>query len=187
MFDHFSLIAAWYDRLLGAPDTARLAALLRLPTPGVLLDLGGGTGRVSGQLRSLVDDIVVCDLSRKMLNESRKKHLEVVMGSASQLPFGRAAFDRVLLVDSFHHFSGHRAALSDIARVLKPGGILVVEEPDIRHPLVKFAAIAEKALGMKSVFYAPEVICSMLRDLGLQTKIYRDRRYTAWISAKHVG
>jgi ubiquinone/menaquinone biosynthesis C-methylase UbiE len=183
MIDHFSRWAEWYDRLLGPPDTERLANLLKLPAKGILLDLGGGTGRVSSRLRNMIDHVLVCDLSRKMLKKGREKKLDVLVGAAERLPFGRAAFDRVLVVDSFHHFADHRAAVNNMVRVLKPGGTIVVEEPDIHHPLVKIAAMMEKALRMQSLFFKPEAIRTMLRGHGLQTDIIRDHRHTAWVVA----
>ena len=46
-------------------------------------------------------------------------------------------------------------------RVLKPGGLLVIEEPDIRTFGVKLIAIAEKLLLMRSHFLAPEEITNL--------------------------
>jgi ubiquinone/menaquinone biosynthesis C-methylase UbiE len=53
VLDHFDRLAPLYDRVIGPPNPARLQTLLDLPTPGRLLDAGGGTGRVTAQLRSL--------------------------------------------------------------------------------------------------------------------------------------
>jgi len=54
MFDHFDFIAPLYDRIVRLPVSSRLCELLKLPTDGILLDAGGGTGRVSSRLRSVV-------------------------------------------------------------------------------------------------------------------------------------
>ena len=59
MFDHFNLLAPFYERLIPAPDTGRLEELLDLPISGRLLDAGGGTGRVSSLLRPYVDEVIL--------------------------------------------------------------------------------------------------------------------------------
>ena len=76
MFDHFDIIAPFYDRVIHKLDLKRLIHLLKLPTRGRMLDAGGGTGRVSFRLRSLVDEVVVCDLSLFMLKQAKDKGRE---------------------------------------------------------------------------------------------------------------
>ena len=90
MLDHFDLIASVYDRLIGPPDTGRLQQLLQLPTTGWLLDGGGGTGRVSGQLNALVGNIVISDLSDRMLKKALEKRLNSVQAHVERLPFSDA-------------------------------------------------------------------------------------------------
>ena len=49
-FDHFNLIARWYDRLIRPAEDGRLAALLAAEPGQTVLDVGGGTGRHAGML-----------------------------------------------------------------------------------------------------------------------------------------
>ena len=134
MIDHFGFLAPFYERVISPPDVDRLQRLLRLPAPGRLLDAGGGTGRVSTQLIPLVDELVLTDSSTGMLAQARqKKELRVSQSHTERLPFADGAFDRVLVVDALHHFANQRQAISEIARVLKTGGRVVIEEPDINH------------------------------------------------------
>jgi demethylmenaquinone methyltransferase/2-methoxy-6-polyprenyl-1,4-benzoquinol methylase len=181
MFDHFNLIASFYDRLIGPPDTGRLKQLLKLPSGGWLLDGGGGTGRVSSHLADLVDNIVVTDLSLRMLVKARSKKVGCILAHAEHLPFPDALFDRVLVVDALHHFCNQQEAIEDLIRVLKPAGRLVIEEPDFNHKAVKILALVEKILLMRSHFYAPQKIRDMIASLGYSAKIEHDGRYTAWI------
>ncbi|UCD78397.1 MAG: class I SAM-dependent methyltransferase [Desulfobacterales bacterium] len=181
MLDHFDLIASIYDRVIGPPDTGRLKHLLKLPTAGWLLDGGGGTGRVSSHLRALVDHIVISDLSRRMLQKALEKQVNPVCAHVERLPFAGGCFDRILVVDALHHFCDQQKAIEDLLRVLKPGGRLVIEEPDFNHKGVKVLALMEKALLMRSHFYTPEKIRDMIAGQGYPAAIENDGRYTAWI------
>jgi len=181
MLDHFDLIASIYDRLIGSPNTQRLRHLLRLPTDGWLLDGGGGTGRVSSHLNGLAAHIAVSDLSHRMLKKAREKKVRPVRAHVEHLPFADEFFDRILVVDALHHFCDQREAIKDLLRVLKPGGRLVIEEPDLNHKGVKLLALAEKMLLMRSHFYTPQKIREIIASCGYSAKIENDGRYTAWV------
>jgi len=181
MLDHFDLIASIYDRLIGPPDTGRLQQLLQLPTTGWLLDGGGGTGRVSYHLNALVDNVVISDLSEHMLKKALAKQVNPVRAHIECLPFSDACFSRILVVDALHHFCDQQKAIEDLLRVLKPGGRLVIEEPDLNHKSVKVLALVEKMLLMRSHFYAPQDIREMVESHGYSAAIENDGRYTAWI------
>lgn len=179
MIDHFGLAAPVYDRVLGAPKADRYRRLLG--TKGRLLDLGGGTGRVSARLEP---PTVVCDLSRRMLTRSRRKGLAAVAGRAEALPFPGGRFHRALVVDSLHHFADRSAVLAELARVLHPNGRLLIEEPDLRRPLVRLAALAERLLGMDSHFDPPPALLDMLAAAGFAAHIAETDRFRAWIVAR---
>ncbi len=186
MLDHFDIIASFYDRLIGPPDTSRLRRLLKLPASGWLLDAGGGTGRVSTHFRASVNGLVVSDLSHRMLTKAREKDIRPVRAHAEQLPFVDEFFDRVLVVDALHHFCSQHDSILELLRVLKPGGRMVIEEPDFTHKGVKVLALIEKMLCMRSHFHSPEEIQSMIMSNDVSVHIERDDRYTAWIIADKV-
>lgn len=166
--DHFGCIAPQYDRVFKPRLDENWLRLLGLPSSGTLLEIGGGTGRISQMFEGKVDQIITLDESMQMLYQAREKRcISLVQGHAEQLPFADAALDRVLLVDSYHHFRDHSQAAQEIVRVLKPGGKMLIEEPDIRWLSVKMIALMEKILGMRSRFFRGEEITALFRGLQM--------------------
>jgi ubiquinone/menaquinone biosynthesis C-methylase UbiE len=181
LFDHFSILAPLYDRLIQIPKKNHLIDVSGLPVSGRVLDAGGGTGRIAQMLVSQANQIVVADTSLKMLGVAKSKNnLDVVGSEIERLPFPDGCFERIVVVDAFHHFSDQNLSLSELWRVLIPGGRLVIEEPDIRHFSVKLVALAEKLTLFRSHFIAAERIATQLNNLGAQTSILRIE-HNAWV------
>jgi ubiquinone/menaquinone biosynthesis C-methylase UbiE len=183
----FDIVAPLYDHVMSRPDAGRLAEALDLPADGLLLDAGGGTGRVSRLLAPWVKGVVVCDASRRMLAQARPSGLDVVQGHAEGLPFADGTFARVLVVDALHHFRRQREALVELVRVLAPGGRLLVSEPDIAQTGVRMIALAERLALMDSHFLPPAEIAAMLATHGIAPRIARDGVANAWIIADKPG
>jgi len=182
MFDHFDIIAPIYDRVIHKLDLNRLIHLLKLPTGGCLLDAGGGTGRVSSRLRSLVDEVVVCDLSLFMLRQAKNKgRLLTVRTHVEQLPFPDESFERIVVVDALHHFCDQRESIQELLRVLKTGGRLVIEEPNIDNFIIKLLALAEKLAFMRSRFCSSHEIVRMITDRGCNARVESDGRFFFWV------
>ena len=182
MFDHFDIIAPIYDRIIHKLDLNRLIHLLKLPTRGRLLDAGGGTGRVSSRLRSLVNEVVVCDLSLFMLKQAKNKGgLLTVRTHVEQLPFPNESFERIVVVDALHHFCDQRKSIQELLRVLKTGGRLVIEEPNIDNSIIKWVALAEKLAFMRSRFSSSRDIVHMITDPGVNARVENDGRFFFWV------
>lgn len=184
MFDHFDILAPVYERLIPPPEPGVLGALLDLAPSHALLDAAGGTGRVAGVFAASIARAVVCDLSPRMLEQARRKGLETVLAEVESLPFADATFDRILLVDAFHHVRDQAAALRELLRVLKPGGRLVIEEPDIRRPLVKLVAALEKLTFMRSRFSSPEAIARLAESQGGLCSCERRDAFRVWLAVR---
>ncbi len=183
MFDHFGLIAPLYDRVIRLKTAQKIVRLAGLPTEGRLLDAGGGTGRVTQELRHLVSSVVILDESLGMLRQATNKGgLAVVCAPSERMPFGNATFERVLMVDALHHVANQRETIAEMWRVLKPGGRIVVEEPDIGQWTVRVVALLEKLALMRSHFLAPQVILEMFlkNDPSAQGRIEREG-FNAWV------
>jgi SAM-dependent methyltransferase len=123
----FGAVAATYARYRpGYPATAvdwALAPLAERPEPD-LLDLGAGTGKLTEALMGR-GRLTAQDPDPAMLAQLRAHHpsIDVREGSAEQIPLPDASVDAVLVGQAFHWFDRDRA-MPEIARVLRPGGVL---------------------------------------------------------------
>ncbi|MFZ6647047.1 class I SAM-dependent methyltransferase [Undibacterium sp. TJN25] len=115
-------------------DLQRLGALAARLQAQRSLDLGCGAGHASFALASAqAGSVTAYDLSDEMLQvvatEAHKRglaNLDTRQGPAEKLPFADASFDLVATRFSAHHWLHMGSAVAEMARVLKPGGTLVV-------------------------------------------------------------
>lgn len=185
--DHFGLLAPYYDQAIGFRAFDKLVTLARLPVTGALLDAGGGTGRVTKALTGMANPIVVADISMGMLQQAAaQNHLETTCAYTECLPFPDQTFERIIIIDALHHVLSHQRTALELWRVLKPGGRILVEEPDIRTLAAKVVAIAEKIAFMRSHFISPPKIAALFPVPPAETAIELDG-FNAWITIDKPG
>ncbi len=183
-FDHFGFIAPHYDRMAKPQPPLDLLEHLNLNSQSHVLDVGGGTGRVAQTLLPYAASVTVVDLSYKMLLEARlKPGLKSAMAASEDLPYPAESFDAIIMVDAFHHVIDQQQTLNELFRVLKPGGTIVVKEPDIKTFAVKLIAIAEKLLLMRTHIISGEQIAGMFAACCKGAQVYR-KEYTVWVVVK---
>lgn len=166
--------ADWDEmRALDLPAAAVEAALLDLlPGDGIgrLLDIGTGTGRLLEVLAPRVDSALGVDASKAMLALARARlaraglsHCAVRLADMYRLPFGAAEFDVAVLQMVLHHADEPAQVLAEAARVLRPGGTLLVADL-ARHDRGEIAAkFAHRHPG-----FADADMARMLRAAGLR-------------------
>ena len=180
-FNHFSVIAPVYEKYITPKAPEKLITLAKLPVSGRILDVGGGTGRVSQFLPSYADQVILADQSYQMTLESQKKDSILPICTESEnLPFPNDYFERIIMVDALHHVNQQENTLNELWRITKPGGMLIIEEPDIHTFYVKLIAIAEKLAFMRSHFLSPETIAKHFNSRPGSVHIEREDS-TAWI------
>lgn len=137
-------VAAMFDRV--APNYDFTNGLISLGQVGIwrnavsvaiepkagqrVLDVAGGTGTSAEMLRRTGVEAVACDISVGMLQVGRQQYPEVefVWGSATDLPFKDNSFDAVTISFGIRNVDDVPRALSEMYRVTKPGGRLVICE-----------------------------------------------------------
>jgi demethylmenaquinone methyltransferase/2-methoxy-6-polyprenyl-1,4-benzoquinol methylase len=134
MFDE---VARHYDRtndILSAGNAVlwRIATTKAVdPKPGErVLDIAAGTGTSSAALAKTGARVAAVDFSAGMIAEGRKRHknIEFIEANAEALPFGDNEFDAVTISFGLRNVNDPKQALSEMYRVLKPGGRVVICE-----------------------------------------------------------
>ncbi|HEY8290553.1 MAG TPA: metalloregulator ArsR/SmtB family transcription factor [Acetobacteraceae bacterium] len=119
--------------LPAAQVEAALLAMVSTASPGRLLDIGTGTGRVLELLAPRVRQALGVDASKAMLALARARlahaefaHCAVRLADMYRLPLADESFDTAVLQMVLHHAEDPAGAIGEAARVLRPGGRLIV-------------------------------------------------------------
>jgi len=116
----------------------RLLDLLKLGPGLTVLDLGCGPGADLPAMADAVTTsglVVGVDIDQKMVDVASTRfhdhpHVEIRLGDGHALPFEDAAFDRARMDRALQHVAEPATVLAELLRVLKPGGLLRIGEPD---------------------------------------------------------
>lgn len=128
--------AAKYTTSEGHADAGALARLVAhvAPRPTAhVLDVGAGAGHTALAFAARVARVVALDVTPQMLEEVQRNaalrgldNVSVQQGVAEALPFEPGSFDVVTCRLTTHHFADLPRAVGEMARVLRPGGHLVI-------------------------------------------------------------
>jgi ArsR family transcriptional regulator len=161
----FDRRAGEWDKVAGGFAThlgRERAALGLVPRELVVCDLGCGTGYMAEALVGRVRRLVCVDRSEEMLAQARARlerpdrtgrmrcntELDLRVGAFDALPLADAECDAALLGLVLHHVEDLDAALTEVRRVLKPGGVAVALELSPHKEAWMKAALGDRLLGL---------------------------------------
>jgi ArsR family transcriptional regulator len=130
----FATAAGQWDRLrseLFGDDFAPRALVGLMPASWTIADLGCGTGSLVASLAPYAQRVIGVDASEDMLAAARARlsgvaNVELRHGSLESLPIETASVDAATMMLVLHHLPAPAAAIAEAARILRPGGRLLV-------------------------------------------------------------
>jgi ubiquinone/menaquinone biosynthesis C-methylase UbiE len=177
---YFRAHAAEWDRIRKlhvadeAVENAIRAALGDKPFRS-LLDLGTGTGRMLELFGGQIERGLGLDLSLDMLHLARDrlervglKHCSVRQGDIYDLALANDSFDVVILHQVLHFLDDGARAIKEAARVLRPGGRLLVVDFAPHEQEFLRQQFAHRRLG-----FAPETVTQWMRACGLEPMLHK--------------
>jgi SAM-dependent methyltransferase len=139
-----------------------------------VLDLGCGDGRLSAELDAA--ELTAADVSLTALERARRRlpgARIVELEPDAPLPFDDGAFDLVLCAETIEHVRDVQLLLSEVRRVLQPGGVLALTTP-ANPPLARPA----DPLSPHLRFFTRRSLRRILRELGFEVESLRRRSGT---------
>lgn len=153
-----------------------------------LLDLGAGTGKLTELLLDHADSVTAADASAAMLAELSRKlpSVPVLVCRAEELPLPDESLDAVTVAQAFHWFDRERASIQ-IARVLRPGGVLGLIWNRPAHGSEWDAACYEIAhpgveVGAPPQYDLPGFETPVTRDFTWVEPLSRDHYLARWLT-----
>jgi SAM-dependent methyltransferase len=102
---------------------------------GIAVDIGTGPGFTAFAISKYAKNVLATDITPEMLNQARElrdtrglQAVSMALAAAENLPFGNQTIDLVTSRTASHHFTDLTQWLSEVFRVLKPGGVLVLAD-----------------------------------------------------------
>jgi ubiquinone/menaquinone biosynthesis C-methylase UbiE len=122
-----------------------------LASSDFVLDLGCGPGGFTISAAPLCRHIVAADITPSFVELANRSLAEQGVSNAKaevigpgKLPYADGTFDRVLMVDTIHHLEDAASTMAEVHRVLKPGGVLLIFEPNKRNPVLWFMCLIDR-------------------------------------------
>jgi SAM-dependent methyltransferase len=154
----------WFERHRAAYLSELLAVRALLPCSGRGLEIGVGTGRFAGPLGVEFG----IDPAVEMLGYARARGVSVACAAAEALPFAHDALDYALIVTTICFVDDARTMLQEAARVLRPGGVLVIGFIDRESPLGQdyVSHQAESVFYREARFFSAAEVEALLKETG---------------------
>lgn len=145
MSDRKTVSKEYYDQLAPQYDGHAHANYLQRLSPQIVakakswgcdsvLDVGCGTGSLLTLLRDSEVKVAGVDISPRMIEEAKKRlgnEVDLRVADSESLPWQVETFSLVVCVGSFHHYPAPLKALSEMRRVLKRNGHLIIADPTL--------------------------------------------------------
>jgi 2-polyprenyl-3-methyl-5-hydroxy-6-metoxy-1,4-benzoquinol methylase len=136
-----------------------------------LLDVGCGNGTLIGLLKPYGFDVLGVDSSAEAANVAREEHrVRVLSGTLGDAAFAGNWFDIVTMFHVMEHVSNPRELLAEVRRIVKPGGVVIVQVPNLDSWQFRWFGVRWYGLDVPRhvVDYSQSAILGLLESSGFR-------------------
>lgn len=183
----------WFQRLLDLPVLLKWA---RLPRRASVLEIGCGNGQVAHYLLERLKpksmtalDVDPQAIARAEIHYGKDPRLIFQVANATNLPFDSSAFDAVIEINTLHLVTHWQKALSEVKRVLKPKGKLLIRDLSLESFTLPGIGLIGRSLfehPYEQMFDQKELF-SYLRRIGFEITHQYDSSLMLILVAELVG
>ena len=194
----FDRMALHWDIMIPPVSPEKIRELIAVADVNskTVLDVGAGTGiLVPAGMAAGAGQWIACDLSTEMLKILEAKfvsaagqQLLLLHADVHSLPLDPASVDRVICHNAFPHFHQPKAALAELFRVLRPGGLLVINHFDGREFINQVHRSAPHSILHMDLLAPAEEAAEWLREAGFTvTGVVDSRQLYRIIAVRPAG
>jgi SAM-dependent methyltransferase len=176
-----------------APLTAWGLDQLEIHDDFIVLDIGCGGGRTIDRLAAVVSKgkVFGIDYSEESVAAARatngawieQGHVDIQLGSVSQLPYADATFDLVTAVETHYYWPNLQRDVAGVERVLKPGGTFLIVAETYRGRTNDWLYRPTMTLVLRANYLTPEQHRELLVNAGLVVVRVIVDQSKGWIAA----
>lgn len=171
-----------YSRVMRAEERSYAYLYRRIPKlvrGKEVLELATGPGALAKRIAPVTKRMLATDYSEGMIAEAKKgacpNNLRFEVADAHSLPYADASFDAVVIVNALHLLPEPERALREVARVLRPDGVLIAPN-FVKQRESLFARSWEALLSLAGLRFAnqwtPEEYLDFLKKNGWEVRFY---------------
>jgi ubiquinone/menaquinone biosynthesis C-methylase UbiE len=184
---YYESIGDDFDNFMSDFDVDQRARLILEMLDGVTssnaLEVGCGTGAITSKYRPLVSKLLVTDISEKLATKTASKNnCEGEGADATKLPYEDQSFDLVVSSECVEHSPNPALAVSEMCRVLAPGGWLIFTTPNkLWYPVVKLSQFLKlRKFQGNEIFLSRREARKVLEEAGLVISQHRGCHLLPW-------
>lgn len=177
----FDKVFKHYDKFIDLFNFNKMDEIknvLQLQGDEVVLDIGGGTGKLAEYLSRDCQVVYVLDESKGMLSKVKtNKKVLPILGDALDTGFASNSMDIVIMSDVLHHIKDQEKLIGEVHRILKNDGRLIILDLEKKHIKIKILRIFEHILFGKLYFRTSNEVIDLIKNKFTVTKFIDNKYY----------
>lgn len=176
----FDRVFKHYDgfiKLFNFNKMEEIKDVIELQGDELVLDIGGGTGKLADYISKDCKAVYVLDESKGMLSKVKANTKVVpILGDGLDTGLAGNSIDVVIMSDVLHHIKNQKGLIGEIYRILRDGGKLIILDLEKKHLGIRILRIFENILFGRLYFRTSQEVKDLIKDWFTITE-FIDKKY----------